>query len=256
MSSATDTAVPRPSSTVVLLRDGQDAPELFLVKRHRDASFGGAFVFPGGVIDDTDCNVREYCRGVSGDEANRLLAVEGDGIDYYVAAIRELFEETGVLLADSDVSARELDTMRRRLNASSLDWCDFVLNGGLLLRCDALHYFSHWITPDILSKRFSTRFFVARLPGGQIAEHDDGELVDAAWFTAAAALDAAMRNEVKMHFPTIKTLEQLAAHSTVDGLIAWAQGRASAGVTAIQPVMRKNDEVPQLAASARRSLLP
>lgn len=241
MSKPTEVARPRLSSTVALMRETGAAPEVFLVKRHAASAFGGAYVFPGGVVDDTDCETHACCAGLAPPEANRQLAIDDGGLDHYVAAIRELFEETGVLLAECKIAPGELDVMRKRLNAASLAWCDFVAAGELRLRCNELHYFSHWITPDVMAKRFSTRFFIARLPEGQVARHDDGELTDARWITPADALAAARRDELLIHFPTQKTLEQLAAHASIEAAVAWANERAANGVAAIQPVLPKGD---------------
>ncbi len=254
MSKPTEVARPRLSSTVALMRETGPAPEVFLVKRHEASAFGGAYVFPGGVVDDTDCETHPDCLGLAPAEANRQLAIDDGGLDHYVAAIRELFEETGVLLAECAVAPRELEVMRQRLNAASLAWCDFVAAGGVRLCCNELHYFSHWITPDVMAKRFSTRFFIARLPEGQVARHDDGELTDALWITPADALAAAGRDELLIHFPTRKTLEQLAAHASIDAAIAWANERAAKGVAAIQPVMPKGNRraVPEIPGGPTR----
>ena len=98
----TEIAHARPSSTVVLVRDADAAPEVYLVQRHARSAFGNAHVFPGGIVDPSDADVHRYCSGIDADEADRKLAV-GGALDYYVAAIRELFEETGVLLAEHDI---------------------------------------------------------------------------------------------------------------------------------------------------------
>lgn len=232
----TEIAEARPSSTVVLVRDTDDAPEVYLVKRHASSAFGNAHVFPGGIVDRSDADVHRYCRGIDPDEANRRLAV-ASALDYFVAAIRELFEETGVLLAEHGLDDAQLTESRRRLNDASLDWRHFVADHELALRCDALHYFSHWITPDALPKRFTTRFFVARLPHGQRADFDRLELTDGVWMTAAAALAAGERGDIELHFPTMRTLIEIAGHDRVDALIAWADRRADAGVEAIHPVL-------------------
>lgn len=227
----------RPSSSVVLVRDGVQAPELFLVRRHVNAAFGDAFVFPGGVVDASDSGVRERCVGLDLAEADRLLRVDSGGIDYYVAAIRELFEETGVLLAEHRIAADQLKIIRDRLNSSELDWNRFIEESGVQLCSGKLHYFSHWITPDVMSKRYTTRFFIARCPADQDATHVDGELTDACWITAGDALAAGKTGDMRLYFPTIKTLQRLARYDSVDALIAWADERAHEGVAAIHPVM-------------------
>jgi len=219
-----------------------------MVQRHAKSSYGGAFVFPGGVVDETDSEVHAYCHGLDTVEADRLLAVEDGGLDYYIAAIRELFEETGVLLADHCVSDKELHRHRSQLNSSALDWHRFVADNNVRLHCGDLHYFSHWITPDVYPKRYTTRFFIARSPEGQIARHDDGELTGAIWITAKDALSAASSGDLSLHFPTIKTLEWAAAHDSIDAIIDRADELANNGVAAIQPVMPGGDPsgVPQI----------
>jgi len=244
----TDIPIARPSSTVVLARDSRTLPELFMVRRHANSSYGGAYVFPGGVVDKTDGDVRAYCHGLESVDADRLLAVESGGLDYYIAAIRELFEETGVLLAEHGVPENDLHRQRRQLNSSALDWHRFVADNEVRLRCDVLHYFSHWITPDVYPKRYTTRFFVARAPEGQIARHDEGELTDAIWITAKDALSAASSGDLSLHFPTIKTLERAAEHDSVNAIVDWADELANNGVAAIHPVMPGGDPggVPQI----------
>ena len=113
----------RPSSTVVLAREGDGAPELLMMRRHERSSFGGAFAFPGGVLESADHRVSERCDGVAANEAARILG-DDDGIAYFSAAIRELFEESGVLLAALDAPHVDLDAARDALNAGELDWAD------------------------------------------------------------------------------------------------------------------------------------
>lgn len=233
----TEIAEARPSSSVALVRDGAEAPELFLVRRHVDAAFGDAFVFPGGVVDATDSGVRECCVGLDSTCADRLLDVDTGGIDYYIAAIRELFEETGVLLAEHELAADELQALRDRLNSNEVDWAQFVKESGMHLCCDELHYFSHWITPRAMSKRYTTRFFIARCPGDQCATQVDGELTDACWISAGDALAAGENGDMRLYFPTIKILQGLARYDSVDALMEWADQQARDGVAAILPEM-------------------
>jgi len=225
----------RPSSTVVLVRDGPGTPEIFMVRRHARSSFGAAYAFPGGVLDAVDAEVRDYCSGLSAQDANSRLGVESDGIDYYSAAIRELFEETGVLLADISSVDENLVRVRDALNDGSVNWADFVRRSELQLFCDALHYVSHWVTPPDRAKRYTTRFFLARLPPAQAAEHCGGELTDSRWTTASDMLAAGRRGDVMLHFPTIKTLESVARHKTLSALTEWAESSAQWGVTTMVP---------------------
>lgn len=233
--------VARPSSTVVLARPGPGDPELFMVRRHERSSFGAAYAFPGGVLDAEDAAVYDYCKGISQRRANNWLGVKTGGLDYYSAAIRELFEESGVLLADADAVTEDLCKVRDGLNDGSDNWLDFVARNALDLHCGELFYFSHWITPEILPHRYSTRFFVAALPEGQEASHCGGELTDSCWITAHDILVAGRAGDVELHFPTIKTLESIARHKTFAALLDWASACADWGVTSMLAVIIERD---------------
>jgi 8-oxo-dGTP pyrophosphatase MutT (NUDIX family) len=241
-----DVALPRPSATVVLARAGTGAPELFLVHRHARASFGASYVFPGGLVDAADCHTEAFSREFSGERANRILDLTSGGLDYYCAAIRELFEETGVLLARQAGGAmvgrasddpRDLAAARAALNAGNLRWSVFLRDRELTLACDALRYFAWWITPRNRPKRFSTRFFLAVLPEGQVAAHDGRELTDSRWATAAEALASHESGELVLPPPTRATLADLAESETLDQLLDWAARRAQAGVPRILPAI-------------------
>ena len=226
---------PRPSSTVVLVREAAGNPEVFMVKRHARSSFGSAYAFPGGVLELSDCAVYDYCAGVTEADANRLLDVSEGGLDYFSAAIRELFEESGVLLGSTSLSMQALTEARGALNDGALDWASFVTANGVQLQCDRLHYFSFWITPAGMPKRYSTRFFLAELPHDQVATHCGGELTDSCWMGAQAILDARKQQTMRVHYPTRKTLVSLLPFESTAALCAWAQQCAKRGVICDQP---------------------
>lgn len=231
----------RPSSTVVVVRAGAIEPELFMVRRHAKSSFGDAYAFPGGVVDDDDAAVHEFCTGLSTTDADSRLGVKANGLDFYSAAIRELFEESGVLLASTGNLEEDLDRIRDALNDGTERWSVFVARSQLQLHCDQLHYFSHWVTPPTLGKRYSTRFFLARLPEGQAAMHCGGELTNSRWITAHDMLGAERAGEVELHFPTIKTLEIIARHKTLEALVEWARSCVEWGVTSMVPLIVERD---------------
>jgi 8-oxo-dGTP pyrophosphatase MutT (NUDIX family) len=231
---ATDIAPARPSSTVVLLRQGEQWPEIFMVKRHERSSFGSAYAFPGGVLESSDRFVHALCSGISPARANQLLAVNDAGLDYFSAAVRELFEEAGVLLADTELSAPELAAARLGLNDGSLRWDRFATEHITRIRCDQMHYFSFWITPRQAARRYSTRFFMAQIPDGQTATHDDGELIDSCWMTAPDILQASRDETMRVHYPTRKTLESIAAFNSVGAASEWAKSREETGVRLIE----------------------
>ena len=242
----TDMPMARPSSTVILVRPGASAPEVFMVRRHEDSSFGAAYAFPGGVVEIDDTAVHEFCCGVSERQADSRLGVKKDGLDLYSAAIRELFEESGVLLAGGDDLDEDLCDARDALNAGSERWADFVARNRLELYCDQLHYFSHWITPVTEPKRYSTRFFLAELPPGQEAAHCGGELTDSRWISAHDMLEAGRQRAVKLHFPTVKTLESIARYKTLEELVDWARSSVEWGVTSMLPAIIMRDGKPEI----------
>jgi 8-oxo-dGTP pyrophosphatase MutT (NUDIX family) len=192
---------PRQAASVIVLRGGDAALEVLLLRRNPAARFmGGAWVFPGGAVDA--CDVAEGER----DEGASCLAGE-TGFDgaHRAAAVREVAEEAGLVLADPA----------------------------------ALIKFSRWITPAEITTRFDTHFFLAPVPPGQEARADGEEMVDLGWHTPAGALAARDRGELELVFPTIKHLEQLAAFPTADALLDWATGRE---VVAVEPRVRISGE--------------
>lgn len=229
--------VPRPSSTVVMVRDASGAPEVFMVKRHERSSFGSAYAFPGGVLELADGAVHASCEGMSAATANRQLDVARGGLDYFSAAVRELFEESGVLLGSTAMSAPALEAARAALNDHTLHWDQFVANSDLTMSCQHLHYFGFWITPEGLPKRYSTRFFLTELPEGQVAAHCGGELTDSCWMPAADVLDARRNKLMCVHYPTRKTLEQVAQFESAAKLTEWARHCAEQGVDCYQPAL-------------------
>ncbi|NNL54411.1 MAG: NUDIX domain-containing protein [Woeseia sp.] len=245
MSDAEQGSAPRQSATVVLLRDGTRGPEVLLVLRHARASFGASYVFPGGVKEDCDAQVHERCYGTTDEIASRKLGVNTGGLSFYSAAIRELFEETGILLAHRagngdelvQVTDNDCDAERNELNNGDLLWPDFLADRQLSLACDALHYFAFWVTPRVSRKRFSTRFFMAAMPCGQLACHDGAELTDSCWMRPKDALAAAAVDEMLLPPPTRKTLQELSGFTSVAGALGWAGEQESAGVGCILPAI-------------------
>jgi 8-oxo-dGTP pyrophosphatase MutT (NUDIX family) len=212
----------RQAATLVLLRDGVAGPELFMMKRASRLDFGGLHVFPGGKVDPHDAvgEMARHCTGLTDEDASRRLGIAGGGLAYWVAAVRECFEEAGLLLvygpdgellrARKERWAEGLRRLRDEVNAGSRSFLDACRAFDMQLAVDRVHYFSHWITPEGPPRRYDTRFFVAAAPTEQEGLHDDRELVDSRWITPAAALDAKERGELELIFPTRATLEALA----------------------------------------------
>jgi glyoxylase-like metal-dependent hydrolase (beta-lactamase superfamily II)/8-oxo-dGTP pyrophosphatase MutT (NUDIX family) len=190
---------PRPAATVVVVRDSPEGMQVLLlrrVERTGDRS-SGAFVFPGGTLDRADRDLHAWCRGMDDAQASARLQLEAGGLDYYVAAIRECFEEAGLLFA-ADTSgslvtlehldAAELDTLRGAIRRGETTLGALCERFGLRLAADRLAYHSHWLTPPGLPKRFDTRFFAAEAPAGQTASFDRHETLEHRWVRPADAL--------------------------------------------------------------------
>lgn len=224
------------AATVIVVRDGADGLEVLVQERHVETDFvGGALVFPGGRVEDTDRSFpSELWRG--GDPAaigDRLGTDEAGGLGLLVAAARESFEEAGLLFAThrdgrpvgADLLAdAEVEAARAALAARDDrgDLAELLQSRDLVLRLDAHHPFAWWVTPDGLHRRYDTRFFVACVPPAQAdtARSDDVETTSARWLTPAACLEAGADGRFTIIFPTRKVLAELAAHETVDGLLA------------------------------------
>lgn len=215
-------AAPRPASTVILVRDGAEGLEVFMERRHIQSDFvGGAYVFPGGRVDAADALPEERCRGLDDRRASEALGLPRGGLAFWAAAVRECFEEAGVLLAypdrgndlvdfsDEDVEDR-FRAHRDRLNDGALTLGQILEREDLLLATDRLHYWSHWITPAGQPRRYDTRFFVAEAPPAQTAAHDDWELTASAWVRPETAIEKAQKREWMVIFPTVMTLRELA----------------------------------------------
>jgi len=230
----------KPSSTVVVLRDGSPQPEMLMIKRRAGDAFGDCYAFPGGVIDADEPAARDYCVGVSAKDADTMLNLPHSGLDYYSAGIRELFEETGVLLAQDesgkwacgDALSVEL---RSRVDTGLLPWPEFLKQQALCMACDSLHYFAHWETPFDLPKRWTTRFFVARLPGGQDACHDGIETADSRWMSATDLLSEEASGLIRIPYPTVKTLERMRRFNSTGELLTWARDQQAAGIVRNRP---------------------
>jgi len=202
-------------------------------RRHLQSGFvGGAYVFPGGRVDPADAIDAALCAGLDEITASQRLGLGAGGLAHYVAAIRECFEEAGVLLA-YDRSGALLDfsdpateahfkVLRDRLNAGTTTLLDVADREHLTLATDRIAYWSHWITPLGEPRRYDTRFFVTRAPEGQAGSHDDWELTDSAWVAPEEAIERAVRGEWLIIFPTLMNLRTLARHDTADAAVEWA----------------------------------
>lgn len=212
----------RDAATVMLLRDGSAGLEVCMLLRNLRSDFvGGAFVFPGGAVDpgDGQAEVEPLCAGRTDAEASRVLDVPSGGLAYWVAAVRESFEEAGVLLAvdaagevvsfaDEPVAERFVEH-RRAVDSGERRLVEVCREEELRLDVGAIHYFSRWVTPLGALRRYDTRFFVAAAPPHQEPLHDDREVVASRWFTPAEALRSHDEGTITMIFPTVRTLVAL-----------------------------------------------
>lgn len=229
------TAVPaRDAATVMLLRDGARGLEVYLLRRVAAMAFApGMHVFPGGRVDPRDADPELSWAGPSRDDwAVTLGADTGLAAALVCAAVRETFEESGVLLAGThaddvvaDTTADDWEADRAGLVDHTVAFADFLRRRGLVLRTDLLRAWSRWITPEFEPRRYDARFFVAALPAGQRARDVGGESDRVAWLRPAEALGASGRGELRLMPPTAETLYELAEHDSVASVLAAATER-------------------------------
>jgi 8-oxo-dGTP pyrophosphatase MutT (NUDIX family) len=217
--------IPLPAATVILLRDGDRGVEIFMVQRHRKLQFmGGATVFPGGKLDasDADAALLTQC-DLSVQEAARALdeAATPEALALFVAAIRETFEESGVLLGEAD-GARDLDALRVASSAPNT-FGPMVLAEGIRLQASRMVPLSRWVTPVVEKRRFDARFFLAKVEPGTNAAHDHAESIAGAWLTAAEAIGMHEQAEIDLPPPTLRTLELLSPFARADDALADAR---------------------------------
>jgi 8-oxo-dGTP pyrophosphatase MutT (NUDIX family) len=231
---------PVPAATILLLRDGDSGLELFMVRRHHEIEFAaGALVFPGGKAarDDFDPALADLADGISG-WTKELPAVGA-------AAIREAFEEAGVLLARDNSTGElvnearlgQLDSYREPLEKNEISLLQILRQERLRLACDQLVHFAHWVTPQQMPKRYDTHFFLARAPLGHAGQHCGRESVDSLWVRPQDAL--AHRKQLKIMFPTRLNLMKLARARDADEALAAA--RVSLPVT-VEPWIEDTPE--------------
>ncbi len=233
----------RLAATILLLRDGQDRLEVFMVERHHKIDFAeGALVFPGGKVEASDAagELAGYCRDAEGscEDENTLR----------VAAIRETFEECGVLLArsrgdDSLIDGARLtqiaDAHQSALQNGERTMLEVVRDEDLELAFDLLVPFAHWITPVFMPKRFDTHFFLVAAPANQLAVHDGYESVDSLWTTIPHALELEKSGQRTIIFPTLENIKKLGRSRSVEEALEAA--RNDTIVTVLPTVSRAAD---------------
>ncbi len=237
---------PVPAATVTLVREAGQGLEVLMMQRNLKSTFvPGMYVFPGGAIDAEDHapDMQALCERMDDAAASATLGVANGGLAYWVAVIRESFEEAGLLIAYDEggkLVALEAPEMieryrvhRHELNQGRCGLLEVLRAERLKLAADQLVYFSHWITPVTAPRRYDTRFFVAEAPPAQAPLHDNLETISHVWVRPQQALDQHKKDEFKMRFPTVRTLEEFAAYETVGALMKAM--RAKRNITAILP---------------------
>lgn len=233
-------AVPvRPAATVMLIDDRPDL-QVFMLERHANTVFaGGMWVFPGGAVDHQDdaAYFRDIATHRTDEEASRLLQIESGGIAYYMAAIRETFEEAGILLAlhkedesplvITEENAARFSDYRDRLNAGAIELKTILERENLLADVGQMHYIARWITPLGSPRRFDARFFIARIPSNQVPLHDDGELVNSAWLRPADVMQRYADEQMAMISVTERMVRSLSLFDSAQGVIRSASQNLS-----------------------------
>ena len=232
----------------MLVRDGDDGPEVFMLQRTHGAAFARSqYVFPGGKVDADDHGevFEPICDGLDDPTASAQMGLDHGGLAWLVAATRECFEEAGVLLArptgggevirfDEPELAARFNAARHEVHEGTLSLADLCEREGLTLMVDQMHLVDHWITPMGERRRFDTRFFVARAPAAQEPLHDDGETIASLWVRPADALQMWQAGELQMFPPTVASLRFLEPHGDADAALA-----AAAAVGVPSPVLPK-----------------
>jgi 8-oxo-dGTP pyrophosphatase MutT (NUDIX family) len=252
--------IPKKAATVILLRDKEPHGfEVFLLQRHEKSSFmGGNFVYPGGRVDrdDGSTEIGSYSKGITSEEAQRILGgafSPEESLSYWIAAIRELFDEAGVLLAYDQKGnllrlrnrdeQQKFSNYRGLLQKAELGICEMAKKENLLFALDQLQYCAHWITPEARSERFDTYFFLARYPSEQEATHDQKETTAGVWIAPREALDDNLGGGAILSPPTLKTLEDLSRFKTIDEIFTSVK---NAKIKTILPVLTKISSGPMI----------
>ena len=217
----------RLAATVMIVRDKPASSgfgiEVFMMKRPGKGDFPDLHVFPGGKVEASDWQP-ELCPDMTDTEASERLGIEDGGLRYWMAVARECFEECGVLLARDRLGAMGFDETQRaslqlarqQLLKDEMSWHGLLRENTLTVAVDRLVYFSHWITPPSVPRRFDTRFFLAALPVGEVAIADTEETIAGEWVDPREAMAKQVAGEWLMIEPTLRSLETLAAYKSVD----------------------------------------
>jgi len=228
-------ATPRDAATVMLLRPAAGVPggfEVYMMRRKPSMAFApGAYVFPGGSVDQRDADEEVAWAGPGVDRWGEVFDAPAELARALVcAAVRETFEESGVLLAGpsadtvvADTTSEDWEADRQALLDRSMSLAEMLARRGLILRSDLLRPWSRWITPKVEPRRFDTRFFAAALPAGQRTRDVGGEAAAVQWIAPADALEAGRARQIQLWLPTAMTLAELAEYPDIAAVLAAAR---------------------------------
>ncbi|MEM9173317.1 MAG: hypothetical protein AAGA84_11505 [Pseudomonadota bacterium] len=234
----------------MLVRDAIDASgvEVFMLKRHSGTDFANAYVFPGGLVAEQDNpgDLDPYCDGLDDAEASRQLGLSAGGLAYWLAALRECFEESGFLLArlgsgrlwqSADLPSDQDATMlRNKLNSREMTMPQFCELAGVTLCCELAQYVAFWTTPEMVRRRYATRFFVAQVPEGQTGAADGRETVASQWVNVRGVLEDPERiRSMQLHPPTLVNLQWLGQFDDAAAVMAAAETMDKQAIGEIVP---------------------
>lgn len=231
-----DPAAPVPvraAATIMLVRDDDNGLEVCMLRRNLKSDFvGGAYVFPGGAVDpaDGEADVASRCDGLADEAASRSLGLPRNGLAFWVAAVRETFEEAGLLLAsredgtplrfDDPALVERFAIHRRAVDRGERRLVEICTEEHLRIHVGSMHYVGHWVTPAGAPRRYDTRFFLAAAPPGQRAVHDDREVISAQWISPSTALEQHAEGRFSMLPPTVANLRSLQRYGSAAEAVA------------------------------------
>ena len=241
-----------PSSSLMIVRDSDIGVQVFMMKRSLRSSFGGIWVFPGGILEDQDQDIakKNYCNGIDEKKAKAILNYDQESLTYWIASLRETFEETGALIANRDNNsfftptedeAINLERLRSDLNNGKISFISILKRLKLKIALERLIYISHWITPDVETKRYTTRFFLTSLNEEVTMTHDDLEGTDSKWIGINEALEAHKAGRISLIMPTIKNLESISSYKNTQEMISAKNAIKAKDIPAIEPKFFKEN---------------
>ena len=241
-----------PSSSLMIVRDSDIGVQVFMMKRSLRSSFGGIWVFPGGILEDQDQDIakKNYCNGIDEKKAKAILNYDQQSLTYWIASLRETFEETGALIANrennsfftpTEDEAINLERLRSDLNNGKISFISILKQLKLKIALERLIYISHWITPDVETKRYTTRFFLTSLNEEVTMTHDDLEGTDSKWIGINEALEAHKAGRISLIMPTIKNLESISSYKNTQEMISAKNAIKAKDIQAIEPKFFKEN---------------